>query len=245
MENYDLPRKISMVRAGSTSVAPSSSPKQPQSASESTHAKKQNLWKWGKSTFEEQKAKHVAKQFNGKRGFNGHWFYRPTKESETAFDKAAVLESDDKGRYIYRNQLGQQYHKYDDVATYLSPTNYVPKRLVVQGAEYVKHTPAKTGDWRRTKIKGSVPTVLKIAEWALSPSNRYKTGHISFLGRVESIFRTLTVGLPLQVMLSLPTTASWDDGTVEDNYTDWPGYHWKWPKHAINPLDMRPAPNSQ
>ncbi|TVY62334.1 hypothetical protein LSUE1_G009476, partial [Lachnellula suecica] len=245
MDKYDLPRKVTAVET--TSVAPSSNATNLTSVSEGDSNKKQSLWKWGKETIEEQKAKHLAKQFDGKRGFDGRWFQRPTKhEGEVPFDKASDLESDDKGRYIYRNQLGQTYPKYDDVATYLSPTNFVPKRLVVQGTGYIRETQLGTGDWRRTKIKGSVPAVLKLAEWALAPANRdLKTGRISFLGRINSFVRTLSVGLPLQIMLSLPTTSSWDDGTVEDSYTDWPGYHWKWPKYAINPLDMRPVPGSQ
>jgi len=244
MNSYDLPQKAAAVE--STSVAPSSRHKDSNPVAESGPAKKQSLWKWGKETVEEHKAKQIAKQFNGKRGYNGHWFHRPVKhEGDETFDNAAILEADEKGRYIYRNQLGQEYHKYNDVATYLSPTNFVPKRLLVQGTEYVCENQLKTGDWRRAKIKGSVPLVLKIAEWALKPSNRDETGHVSFFGRIQSIIQILIVGLPLQILLVLPTTSSWDDDTVEDGYTDWPGYHWKWPKYAINPLDMRPLPGPQ
>src|SRR5450432_4843213 len=68
----------------------------------------QGWWKWGKESVEDQMAKHFATEFNGKRGFNGQWFRRPVKQENTVpFDSAAILESDKKGRYLYRNQLGQ------------------------------------------------------------------------------------------------------------------------------------------
>ncbi|RDL37448.1 Uncharacterized protein BP5553_04881 [Venustampulla echinocandica] len=212
----------------------------------SQNTEKPAWWKRRAPTIEDHRAKNRAHEFNGKRGFNGHWFHRPVEQKSTApFDNAAMLESDEKGRYIYRNQFGQKYHKHDDVATYLSPTNYVPKRLVVQATNYVCNTKLQTGDWRRTHIQGNVPTVLKIAEWALRPSDPDKEGKASLLGRVHSGFRILAVGLPLQILLCLPTTDSWEGGEINDNYSNFPGYHWKWPKYATNPLDMRPAPAGQ
>ncbi|CAG8977550.1 hypothetical protein HYALB_00012356 [Hymenoscyphus albidus] len=91
-------------------------------------------------------------------------------------------------------------------------------------------------------MTGSVPKVLKLAEWTLRPSNRDENGRASVLGRVQTVFRILVMGLPLQLMLALPLTSSWDDGDIDGQYTEFPGNYWKWPKHAINPLDMKPAP---
>jgi hypothetical protein len=52
--------------------------------------------------------------------------------------------------------------------------------------------------------------------------------------------RTVVVAPFLQTLIALPLTAGWDYGSVEDNYLAVSGYHWQWPKNAINPLDQRP-----
>lgn len=199
--------------------------------------------KWGKETVQEEYTKHYATEFNGKRGFNGRFFRRPAQRPEDIVDAVADLERDEKhpGKYIYRNQFGQKAPKYDDVAAYLSPTNYVPKRLLVQATPYVRDKHAREGDWRRNEIKGSVPRVLKIAEWALRPSDPNSKGKTTPWGYLHSSIRIFFVGLPLQILLSFPTTESWDnDVAIEDNYKEHAGYYWKWPKYAINPLDQRP-----
>lgn len=244
MDNYDITRKP-VPGVTKSSIPPSSAGKSPEPDSTPTQPPKHGWWKWDIASAEDRVSKDLALQFSGKRGFNGYWFHRPVKqENTTPFDSAAILESDEKGKYIYRNQLGQLYHKYDDVATYLSPTNFVPKRLLVQATGYVFHSDMRTGDWRRTKITGSVPIVLQVAEWALKPSNPDRNGKVSVLGQVQAFFQIVLVAFPLQILLVLPTTASWDDGDIKDSYTDFPGYHWKWPKYAINPLDMRPSKTS-
>src|SRR5438045_9066320 len=83
-------------------------------------------------------------------------------------------------------------------------------------------TRLNTGDWRRTKVHGSVPTVLKIAQWALSPSNPNKDGKVSVFGVIDCGLRIFLVGLPLQIMLTFPTTASSDDGDIANQYTEFP-----------------------
>ncbi len=240
MDKYDIPRKPVAVVTQSTQV-PSIGGTSLEPKSEAP-ARKGTWWNKEKETAQERLTKDLAKQFSGKKGFDGHWFHRPSKQEPTAtpYDSAAILESDAKGRFIYRNQLGQTYHKYDDVATYLSPTNFVPKRLLVQATTDVLQNHMKEGDWRRTTIKGSVPFVLKVAEWALKPSNPDENGKTSIFGWILTCLRILLVAFPLQILLVLPTTTSWADGDIKESYTDFPGYHWKWPKYAINPLDMKP-----
>lgn len=240
MDKYDIPRKP-VAGVTQSTLVPSSGGTSPEPGSGPTQPAKHGWWHRDNESPQELVTKDLATEFSGKRGFNGQWFHRPVKQAPTPFDSAAILESDEKGRYIYRNQLGQIYHKYDDVATYLSPTNFVPKRLLVQATSDVFDNRLKTGDWRRTEIKGSVPVVLKVAEWALKPSNPDENGKVPVLGWLWTFLRIFLVAFPLQILLVLPITASWNDGDIKDNYTDFPGYHWKWPKYAINPLDMRPS----
>lgn len=241
MENYDIPHKVNATKESVNSTTS----KSPEPGSQAIQARPRRWWTRGKESAQDQVKKHLDLEFNGKKGWNGHWFHRPVKqEKPTPYDDAAQLESDEKGRYIYKNQLGQAYHKHGDVATYLSPTNFTPKRLVVQASGYVLRDQMGTGDWRRTTIKGSVPSVLKVAEWALKPSNPGPDGHVNIFSRAYTLLRVLVIAFPLQIMLVLPTTATWDDAEVAESYTDFPGYHWKWPKHAINPLDQKPSRDS-
>ena len=191
------------------------------------------------------------KEYDGSRGFNGKYLYKrphrqPTDDLEKAFDIAGTIEVGKDGKYEYLNQLGQISRKYQDVDTYLSPTTYTPRRLLVQATAHVYNsTNHSTKDWRRRKIEGSVPLALKMAEWALGPATRDPdTGKRSAFGGLLSLLRIMVVGLPLQLLLAFPgANAPWEADQIEDAYLDYPGYHWKWAKHAINPLDERPGSN--
>lgn len=73
--------------------------------------------------------------------------------------------------------------------------------------------------------------------WGAALNHKAKWGVILF----HYLTRTVVVAPFLQTLIALPLTAGWDDGSVEDNYLAFSGYHWQWPKHAINPLDQRPV----
>lgn len=196
----------------------------------------------------EQAASNFKKQFSGKRGWNGSFYYRPKQaESESQnhatlseFDYGGSMRKDDEGKFVYRNQFGQKSSKFSDVAVYLSPTNYVPKRLIVQSTTHVLENNLDTGDWRRAKMNGDVPKALQISEWALGPF-----GKEGWWRKIDGMFRVLIVCVPLQLCLTFQSSNSWEDGDTMASYTDFPGYHWQWPKHAINPLDQKPTNSSK
>ncbi|KAI1321563.1 hypothetical protein F5Y16DRAFT_413696 [Xylariaceae sp. FL0255] len=203
------------------------------------------LWPRTKTADEEAHA-NWEKQFRGGVGLKGlHRFHRPKKTSESDPDQHVMLDHldiyggsvsrDEKhGKFRYLNQFGQWEVKHSDVAVYLSPTNYRPKRLVVQATRDVlrNHAP---GDWRRRRMNGDVPKILKFSEWALKPFKKKGFWH-----KVDGSLRMLMISVPLQIMLACPGTASWDNDDVDDTYKDHPAYHWQWPKHAINRLDQKP-----
>ncbi|KAI8625764.1 hypothetical protein F5Y19DRAFT_466937 [Xylariaceae sp. FL1651] len=85
-------------------------------------------------------------------------------------------------------------------------------------------------------MNGDVPTVLRLSEWALRPFQRK-----GIWAKISGSMRLLTVSIPLQLLLASPGTLSWENEDVGDTYTDFPGYHWQWAKHSINPLDSRPG----
>lgn len=211
-------------------------------------------------------SERLSKQYGGGRGWTyPHHFRRPQRVgtlSNLHLHNAAANDDpyykaspNEKGQRRYINSLGQTIWKYEDVDTYLSNTKVAPRRLMVQAAPHVwkgnAADPSRT--WRRTEIKGEVPLTLRMAEWALRPSERTsdeeteERGPRSALGVINTCFRVLIVSLPLQALLAFPGAGNpWDTDDVEDTYLDYPGYHWSWPKHAINPLDMSPgAPSAK
>ncbi|TGJ87963.1 hypothetical protein E0Z10_g858 [Xylaria hypoxylon] len=213
---------------------------------ETDHQPKLGTWWPWRRTKKEKFDDNLAKQFNGQRGFDGHFFYRPTQSPDTEQghvahgrpnDYGGSVKLDLDGKNIFVNKLGQQYVKYSDVAVYLSPTNFRPKRLVVQSADYILRNRASAGgDWRRKEMNGDIPLALRLAEWGLKPFQRGGAW-----SKVIGSLRMLTVAVPLQLLLAFPGTSLWEDENVSDSYTDFPGYQWDWPKYAINPLDQRPG----
>lgn len=127
------------------------------------------------------------------------------------------------GEYEYRSEFHKIEHKFIDTAVYLSPTNFVPRRLVVQATGHVLahvEAGADTGDWMRTRISGDVPHILTLSEWALGP---LKNGR--WWNKLDAGLRMLAISFPLQVMLAMPEFSGYDDADVAESYTDHPGYH--------------------
>ncbi|KAK3382583.1 hypothetical protein B0T24DRAFT_714650 [Lasiosphaeria ovina] len=254
MATTDSPRKdpdshrgVSLEHGNSQSI---SAPPEP--------AKKQETswWPWSKAGKLSKVEENLKKQFSGKPGFKQfRRVYRPAlpagsghpdpepgssaaqSAGEDGDDKGTVVKGPD-GKYIYVNQFHQQSHKFDDVAVYLSPTNFVPKRLVVQASDRVldSRDELEKGDWIRSQLAGDVPVVLKVAEWALGPLQRGNA-----LSKLDCAWRVLLVAIPIQVMLAIPGVSDWEEDEVTDTYTDFPGYYWSWPKYAVNYLDMAPS----
>lgn len=136
--------------------------------------------------------------------------------------KGEVVKTDD-GKYEYRNEFHQVRGKFRDTAVYLSPTRVLPRRLVVQATGPVLARvgdEADTGDWIRTNVKGSVPTVLKVSEWALRPLDSGR-----WWDKIRAALRMVVVSVPLQLMLALPFS-DWDsDSEMAYSYTEFQGFH--------------------
>ncbi|MCJ1380962.1 hypothetical protein MMC17_004071 [Xylographa soralifera] len=177
--------------------------------------------------------KHLTSQFNG--GTGHKWPYKYTNPTRTLDQEDVATYAGDlgdhgkNGKRPFLTRFGEVIWKYEDVDTYLSPSKSIPRRVIVQATVAARKDQSPVS-WRRTEIKGTIPLALRIAEWSLSPT----------LSRTKSFFRQALVALPLQALLALPgANAPWEMTDVEESYLDYPGYHWKWPKHAINPLDTR------
>lgn len=146
-------------------------------------------------------------------------------EAKTWDEPKGQVVKNAEGMYEYRNEFYQIDQKFVDTAVYLSPTNYVPRRLVVQATGQVLdevENGADTGDWIRTRISGNVPLILTISEWALRPLEKGR-----WWNKLDAGLRLVIVSFPLQLMLVLPGFSSYDDAEIADSYTDHPGYHCK------------------
>ncbi|MCJ1387860.1 hypothetical protein MMC18_000703 [Xylographa bjoerkii] len=199
-----------------------------------TQDKIKHSWNFfgGRSTAEVY-YKHLTSQFGG--GTGRKWPYKYTNPTRTLDQEDVATYTGDRGddgrngKRPFLNRFGETVWKYEDIDTYLSPSNSIPRRVIVQATDAARRDPSPVS-WRRTQIKGTVPLALRMAEWSL----------LSTLSRTKSFFRQALVALPLQALLALPgANAPWEMADVEESYLDYPGYHWKWPKHAINPLDTR------
>lgn len=209
-------------------------------------------WPFHSKPVEEKTRENYTKRFNGRIGIKHfRWVHHPKPRQDTetggaaAYDSLSPIDADNghveqvNGKYVYLNQYRQRVLKYDDVAVYLSPTNSAPRRMVVQATRRIyQDSHEGGGDWIRTQVSGSVPIVLKAAEWALGPLRKPENRR---LHRLDACLRTLLVAIPMQIMLAIPGLPSWEDEDVTDSYTEFQGYHWHWPKYAINKLDMKPA----
>ncbi|MCJ1399664.1 hypothetical protein MMC11_002866 [Xylographa trunciseda] len=177
--------------------------------------------------------KHLTSQFSG--GTGRKWPYKYTNPTRTLDQEDVATYTNDlgddgkNGKRPFLTRFGEVIWKYEDLDTYLSPSNSIPRRVIVQATDAARKDQAPVS-WRRTMIKGTIPLALRMSEWSLSP-------HLS---RTKSFFRQVLVAFPLQALLALPgANAPWEMADVEEYYLDYPGYHWKWPKHANNPLDAR------
>ncbi|KAI9870079.1 MAG: hypothetical protein M1830_004712, partial [Pleopsidium flavum] len=185
-------------------------------------------------------------QFNGKRALSrGYLYRRPDRHYlQQTFHNGHKLEEiglDNQLEYRHRDYYGRITYKKKDVLRYISPTECDAKHLIVQATPDVcKNQPA--GDWRRVKIGGKVPIVLRLSEWALAPSNRGITHQRHFLGVLNMCLRVVLVTPALLILLSLPIEKAWVDSDFQESYTDFPNYFWDYPKYARNSLDMEPAP---
>ncbi|KAH7634668.1 hypothetical protein B0T09DRAFT_9858 [Sordaria sp. MPI-SDFR-AT-0083] len=223
----------------------------PQSGVKKDVKKRKRWWPWSKD-YRQKFEENLKDRFSGKSGLrNFRRVYLPneghsgeskvvyrvgTAEEEDIEDLGKVHKVD--GKLVYVNQFHQQTRKFLDVAVYLSPTRFTPRRLIVQATDSViKTRNNRRGDWIRTKVTGNVPAVLAMSEWALSPFKNQ-----GFWAKTKGTFRIFVVAIPLQIMLAIPFLGRYDDDDeVTDTYTDYPGYYWRWPKYAVNALDMAPG----
>lgn len=182
-------------------------------------------------------------QFSGGRAISrGIIYRRPTRDylEKDFYGKRLEEAGIDETEYRHKDMYGRITYRKRDVVRYISPTESIPKHLIVQATPYaVANQPA--GDWRRVTLKGQVPATLRLSEWALAPNQKYKKQNYHGWGWLLMCLRVPIVAAPLLVLLSLPIQQAWADSEFQDSYTEFPNYYWDYPKYARNKLDMAPS----
>lgn len=192
---------------------------------------------------QKQERNRIAEYYKGGTGLKLFPFVKYQRPVASRGPSSINIDEEDK-ELEYLDRFGNKVYKNVDVPVYLSKTRYTPRRLFVQCTDHVWNSKnPQGGDWRRVRMKGSVPLVLKMAEFALRPARKRgeddQRGR-SILGILEACGRTMLVGPWLQALMLLPgMEAPWEDNTdTDDKYDDYPGYTWDWPVHAVDRFDM-------
>ena len=130
--------------------------------------------------------------------------------------------------YRHLDIFGRETFAKKNTLTYVNPSESLPKPLMVQATQDTMRSQPQ-GDWRRVKLEGKVPSVLKVSVWAFQPSNWLFRG-----------LRVILIVIPVLILLSLPLEKAWESSEFDDFCTEFPNYCWEYPKHARNRLDTMP-----
>jgi hypothetical protein len=212
----------------------------------------------------EKPLRHLEKHYNGRHGWSDGKRYRKP-QIEHLGDRIHELSTNkDEGyqKRAYLNPNFEEKEKYPDLDTYYSTAKEIPRRLVVQATDDAIRQGDAHRNWGVWKIRGHVPTVIKLTELCLNPlgdeqydgadedesenglrggGKRKLPAWRVVLHWVLSTFYVLTLGWIIQVILAIQlVTAPWNDDGDATPYEDYDNVDWYWPKHAINPLDQSP-----
>ncbi|KAI9706946.1 MAG: hypothetical protein M1820_004532 [Bogoriella megaspora] len=209
------------------------------------HSDAKRSWKVGNfhGTSKWPFVRYETDYFSGGRGFaQGVWYRRPKrKHVEQEFFDGNELKTFGIGNEEYRHRdiFGRVSYQKRDVLYYISPSESTPKRLIVQGTpDVLKKTHA--GDWNRIGMKGSLPPVLALSEWALRPGSKRANDRRSCFGIIHMLFRVLIAVIPVLVLLLFPDWI-YESSDFAESYNEFPNYTWDYPRYASNALDMRPT----
>ena len=174
----------------------------------------------------------VSEHFDGQK-------HRNWRLGGVSFHNPVDLEGGAKHSDIHYNRdlLGRQTLRPKDLQRYIDPTDGKPRRLIVQATRAV--LAERTGDWRRTKIKGNAPIMLRLSNWALKDvllkpdGSKYTAQDVAIVvGKTILTFPALVC----VVMLPMNSTTS-----HQGLYTSVPTVSWEYPLYARNQIDASPA----
>jgi hypothetical protein len=169
----------------------------------------------------------ISQQFDGQ----WHWSWAKWK-SYTAPTISAIQNGVTTSQlYFHRDGFGRETVKPKDVLHYLSPTDGKATKVLVQATREALSRPA--GDWRRRKLDGNAPKLLRLSGWVLQELQRKEHGTSTASEWTTVACKALVVA-PIQLFLvGFPMGSS---PRFLQFYKNFPGKCWEHPKYARNQL---------
>ena len=135
-----------------------------------------------------------------------------------------------------RDVLGRQTFRPKDLQRYIDPADGKPRRLIVQATPEV--LAEASGDWRRTKVRGHAPAMLRLSNWVLKSVFLKPEGHKYSAQEIAIVIGKVLVACPLLVCLVMLPLNS--DVRYASAYTGVPTVSWEYPLYARNNFDASP-----
>lgn len=188
--------------------------------------------KYGGSSEIEMQSVDVSEYFDGQRHIN--W-----RLGRIPFYNPRDLEGGPKYSELHYNKdiLGRQTLRPKDLQRYIDPDDGKPRRLIVQATDEV--LAEGSGDWRRTKIRGHPPVMLRLSNWVLEGIFLKPEGHKNTAQEIAIAVGKVLVTCPLLACLVM--TPMHPEVSVPPCYTGVPMVSWEYPRYARNKLDASPV----
>ena len=172
----------------------------------------------------------ISTEFDGQR----HWSWAKGKHYIAPAIGAAPDGRTTSQFYPHRDILSRKTYRPKDVLRYISPTDGKPTRALIQATDEALSVPS--GDWRRRKLDGNAPKLLRISAWALQDIMGKEANTPSDWAITAG--RVLITAPLLLLMVSFPISSP---PPLTGRYKNFPGRCWEYPKYARNELlDAKP-----
>lgn len=169
----------------------------------------------------------INHQFDGR----WHWFKFRRYKNPTLADAEKAGPIEPVSTHFHRDILNRQTWRPRDLLRYVSPSYGKPFRMLVQAASGPNTQPQ--GEWRRRRVDGNAPTLLKVSSWAIG--NRLESAEDYAL----AIGRSILV-VPIIMFVVIWGIVSLSSGRSSGKYRNFPHKCYEYPKHAMNQLDAAP-----
>ena len=169
----------------------------------------------------------VSHHFDGGR----HWTKGRRYQNPTLHDVGASSALPPSEQIRHRDVLGRVTQRPRDLLRYISPSDGKPAHVLVQATPQAYRSPQ--GEWRRVKLKGNAPTLMRLSIWTLGYNESSNAGDVLMtIGKV-------IITIPVQLcVIAWPFSRSRE---FSHFYPGFPSRSWDYPKYARNSLDASPA----
>lgn len=165
----------------------------------------------------------ISRHFDGQLHWNwAKWgqYRNPDRVAEQAMTSE---------HFVHRDIFSRITTRPKDVLRYLSPTDGKAKRMRVQSTDVRQ----STGDWRRVKVTGNAPFLLRLSSWIVK-----RPGVTVDVTDILLIAGKVLLVIPAHLLLLWIPMGN--TSAVQTMYYGLPLRCWDYPKYARNQLDSSP-----